>query len=99
LLSIDYFKTWAMTIKKFLFMIFLTAGVFTAMGQTNPGEGGGNTGGSPGGGIDPGNGESPPPGGGVPVDGGIGLLLAAGVGYGAKKAYDYRKGQKSKGKS
>jgi hypothetical protein len=30
-------------------------------------------------------------GGGVPVDGGLALLLAAGAGYGAKKAYDYRK--------
>jgi hypothetical protein len=26
----------------------------------------------------------------VPVDGGLAFLLAAGVGYGAKKAYDYR---------
>ena len=31
------------------------------------------------------------PGGGVPVDGGLAILLATGVGYGAKKAYDYRK--------
>ncbi len=36
------------------------------------------------------------PGGGVPVDAGLGLLLAAGASYGAKKAYDYRKGRKEK---
>jgi hypothetical protein len=42
---------------------------------------------------DPGGdpGDQPPPGGGVPVDGGLAILLATGVGYGAKKAYDYRK--------
>ncbi|MCB0431462.1 MAG: hypothetical protein H6585_04170 [Flavobacteriales bacterium] len=27
----------------------------------------------------------------VPIDGGIGLLIAAGLVYGGKKAYDYRK--------
>lgn len=27
----------------------------------------------------------------IPIDGGIGLLIAAGVAYGAKKAYDKRK--------
>ena len=27
----------------------------------------------------------------IPVDGGLGFLLAAGVGYGVKKARDYRK--------
>jgi hypothetical protein len=32
-----------------------------------------------------------PQSGAVPVDGGLALLLATGVGYGAKKAYDYRK--------
>ena len=31
------------------------------------------------------------PGGAVPVDGGLSLLLAAGVGYGVKKAYNSRK--------
>ena len=30
----------------------------------------------------------------VPIDGGLSLLLAAGIGYGAKKAYDARKKQK-----
>lgn len=42
---------------------------------------------------DPGGdpGSQPPPGGAVPVDGGLVFLLAAGAGYGAKKAYDYRK--------
>lgn len=36
----------------------------------------------------------PPPAAGgpnVPIDGGIGLLIAAGVGYGAKKYYDKKK--------
>ncbi|MFN4234709.1 MAG: PID-CTERM protein-sorting domain-containing protein [Bacteroidia bacterium] len=39
----------------------------------------------------------PPPAAGgpvVPIDGGIGLLLAAGVGYGAKKYYDLKKKNK-----
>jgi hypothetical protein len=43
--------------------------------------------------------DAPPESGAVPVDGGLALLLATGVGYGAKKAYDYRKSQKEKGKS
>ena len=30
----------------------------------------------------------------VPIDGGISLLVAAGVAYGAKKAYDKRKNEK-----
>lgn len=34
----------------------------------------------------------------IPVDGGLGLLLAAGVGYGVKKARDYRKGKRSAGR-
>jgi hypothetical protein len=37
--------------------------------------------------LDPGGPQS----GAVPVDGGLAILLATGVGYGAKKAYDYRK--------
>jgi hypothetical protein len=42
---------------------------------------------------DPFSGGSPggAPGGGVPVDGGLGLLLAAGVGYGVRKAHNSRK--------
>lgn len=68
-------------------MFILSAGVYTAMGQGMPGDNeSGITLGN-----DAGNGLPPPPEGGVPVDGGLGLLLAAGVGYGAKKAYDYRK--------
>ena len=41
----------------------------------------------------PGEGEDVggPQGGGVPVDAGLSFLLASGVAYGAKKAYDYRK--------
>lgn len=30
----------------------------------------------------------------VPLDGGLSMLIAAGVAYGAKKAYDKRKGEK-----
>lgn len=33
---------------------------------------------------------------GVPIDGGLGLLLAAGAGYGVKKIRDFRQGIKSK---
>jgi hypothetical protein len=33
------------------------------------------------------------PGGAVPIDGGLGILLAAGVGYGVKRIYKNRKGQ------
>jgi hypothetical protein len=56
-------------------------------GNTNPGDpfGGGNPGGAPSG-----------PTGAVPVDGGLSLLLAAGLGFGAKKAYDYRKSLQEK---
>jgi hypothetical protein len=43
-------------------------------------------------GADPGN----PVGGAVPVDGGLAFLLAAGAGYGVKKAYDYKKSRKEK---
>lgn len=32
-----------------------------------------------------------PPTDGVPIDGGLSILLAAGVGYGAKKMYDSQK--------
>jgi hypothetical protein len=32
---------------------------------------------------------------GVPLDGGLSLLIAAGVGYAAKKGYDKRKKQKA----
>lgn len=54
----------------------------TPLSGTDPGDpfGGGNPGGAPTGPV-----------GAVPVDGGLSLLLAAGLGYGAKKAYDYRK--------
>ncbi len=33
----------------------------------------------------------PPPNTALPIDGGISLLIAAGVGYGAKKIYDHNK--------
>ena len=46
--------------------------------------------------IDPGGDPGGTPSGWVPIDGGLAALLAAGIGYGAKKAYDYRtKRQKS----
>jgi hypothetical protein len=40
--------------------------------------------------LDPGGPQS----GAVPLDAGLTILLAAGAGYGAKKAYDYRKKKK-----
>jgi hypothetical protein len=43
-------------------------------------EGGGGPGGDPGGDPDL-----------IPIDGGLGFLLAAGVGYGVKKARDFRR--------
>lgn len=49
--------------------------------------------GDPFGGGNPGGAPSAPVGA-VPVDGGLSLLLAAGVGYGARKAYQYRTKQK-----
>ncbi len=87
-----------MTIKKLFLTCILLTGVICAMSQGTPG-GGTPGGGEPGGNLDPGTGTEPPPEGAVPVDGGLAFLLAGGVAYGAKKAYDYRKGQKSKGKS
>lgn len=45
----------------------------------------------PGGPTGPGG---PPPSGAVPVDAGLGILLAAGAGYGVKKVYDFRKKSK-----
>ena len=84
-------KYFSMTIKKICLTSILLTVVMCAMSQgTTPGDGDGN-GGTLDDGIDPGTGQPPPPGGAVPVDGGLGLLLAAGIGYGAKKAYDYRK--------
>ena len=47
---------------------------------------------NPGDPIDPGG---DGPGGGVPFQG-LFVLAAAGIGYGAKKAYDYKKGRKEK---
>ncbi len=37
----------------------------------------------------------PPPPGGAPVDGGAGLLVAAGIAYGAKKLRDSRRNRKN----
>jgi hypothetical protein len=55
----------------------------TPLSGTDPGDpfGGGNPGGNS-------------PAGAVPVDGGLSLLLAAGLGFGVKKANDYRKSRK-----
>jgi hypothetical protein len=49
--------------------------------------------GGPGGPGDPGG--DPDPGQGVPFDGGLTLLIAAGVGYAAKKGMDNRKRKKA----
>ncbi len=43
---------------------------------------------------DPGNGGGNPDAGSVPIDGGLSLLLAAGVGYGAKKLRSHNKKSK-----
>ena len=43
---------------------------------------------------DPGNGGTNPDAGSVPIDGGLSLLLAAGVGYGAKKLRSHNKKKK-----
>lgn len=67
-------------IKKIVLAFVISCSVLFVHAQ-DPGDpfsgGGGNPGGAPGGGV--------------PVDGGLGLLLAAGVGYGVRKAYKYRK--------
>ncbi|HWJ91107.1 MAG TPA: hypothetical protein VNR87_08330 [Flavisolibacter sp.] len=44
---------------------------------------------------DPGGDPDPAPNGDVPFDGGITLLVAAGIGYAAKKGYDKRKRKKA----
>ncbi len=61
-------------LKRFFTILLLCVVSIIAKSQGDPG------GGDPGG--------TPP--GWVPIDGGIAALLAVGVGYGAKKAYDYR---------
>jgi hypothetical protein len=45
-------------------------------------------------GDDPGNPGGDP--GLIPVDGGLAFLVAAGLGYGAKKAYDFKRGIQKK---
>lgn len=65
--------------KKFLFLsLFVIASVIVNAQPGGPGN------------EDPGGPQS----GGVPLDAGLTVLLAAGAGYGAKKAYDYRKKSK-----
>ena len=41
----------------------------------------------------------PDPGGSVPIDGGLTLLIAAGIGYAAKKKYDHKKNQQQEDES
>ena len=65
--------------KKTLAAIVFCSFTFIAQAQ-----GPGDPGGDPGGGGDPGNTN-------VPIDGGLTLLIAAGVGFAAKKGYDKRK--------
>jgi len=63
--------------------IFILSALQVNSQPTDPNEGGGGAG-------DPGGPQS----GAVPLDAGLTILLAAGAGYGAKKAYDYRKKKK-----
>ena len=82
-------------LKKFIFFCLINLSVIHAISQNvEPGGGSGGTG--PGGNLDPGTGNEVPTSGWVPIDGGIVALLAAGVGYGAKKAYDYRSKRQKK---
>ena len=65
------------------FALILISFLFVAIDifAQGPGEeGGGGPGGEPGGDPDL-----------IPIDGGLGFLLAAGVGYGVKKAREYRR--------
>jgi hypothetical protein len=66
-------------IKLVFLLISLTFIAINLMAQGPGEEGGGGPGGDPGGDPDL-----------IPVDGGLGFLLAAGVGYGVKKAREYR---------
>ena len=66
-------------IKVVLLFISLTFIAIDIMAQ-GAGDGEGDPGGDPGGDPDL-----------IPVDGGLGFLLAAGVGYGVKKAREYRR--------
>jgi hypothetical protein len=69
-------------LKRFLIAIFICFSAILVNAQDDPGDIGGDPGGTAQGWV--------------PLDGGLAALLAAGVGYGAKKAYDYRtKRQKS----
>jgi hypothetical protein len=68
------------------FILLIVFSLLTVVIYAQPGEPG----------EDPGNGEPNTPTGAVPVDGGLGILLAAGIGYGAKKAHAYRKKLKVK---
>jgi hypothetical protein len=61
-------------INRLLTVVALSLTSLIAFAQINPGD------------DDPGG----TPQGWVPIDGGIAALLAVGIGYGAKKAYDYR---------
>jgi hypothetical protein len=64
------------------FSLILISFIFVAIDifAQGPGEEGGGPGGDPGGDPDL-----------IPVDGGLGFLLAAGVGYGVKKAREYKR--------
>jgi hypothetical protein len=80
-------------LKKSIFFVLMIISINCVIVYGQPGGGGGG-GGNPNDPIDPGNGGSPS--GWVPIDGGLAALLAAGVGYGAKKAYDYRSKRQKK---
>ncbi len=66
----------AILVKRLLMVFFFCLSAVVVFAQ-NPGDPGGNPGGNPIGAI--------------PVDGGLAFLLAAGVGYGAKKAHERRR--------
>lgn len=69
------------TLRRFLLLIVVTLAVTISMAQTPPHPNGGNT---------PGSGNTPV-GGTAPIGGGLLILLAMGMGYGAKKVYDLRR--------
>ena len=67
-------------LKQLTLIFFFCLSAVLVFAQGGPGDPGGDPGGGPVGAI--------------PVDGGLAFLLAAGVGYGAKKVWDGRKSRK-----
>lgn len=71
----------AIIVKRLLIVFFFCLSAAVVVAQGGPGDPGGDPGGGPIGAI--------------PVDGGLAFLLAAGVGYGAKKMHERRKSSES----